>query len=99
MKIKKIKYKYIKKDKKLIFNWEKNEKIRLLIEQDESIDFNNLYDFIIENVNDIEFIDETSKNDKEDKNTASYKALQAIISAIKKEHQKIKKEYKRINLF
>ena len=92
----KIEFSYDEANKFLIIKWGeglKNTKT-LQITKDEDIDLNDLYDFIIENVEAVYF-DKTSLQELNEESVA-LKSARAIINAIESETNEILEECKNI---
>lgn len=95
---KKISYKYVVENDNpgIKFEWDTSKSKIILIEKDQDIDLNDLYDYMIDNVNEILFQDLSGSIDNRTKEKVVYLAFEAIISAIKEEFKIIKKQYKEI---
>ena len=91
-----IKYKYLPEDKKLQFSWNENDKLDILIEKDEDINIVKLYDYIISNIQKINFEDETDEKDKTE--SVHYKASEEIVNSIKEETKIILNKYKELTI-
>ncbi len=95
---KKISYKYVVENDGpgIKFEWDTSKSKIILIEKDQDIDLNDLYDYMIDNVDEILFEDLSDSVDDITKEKVVYLSFQAVISAIKEEFKIIKKEYKKI---
>lgn len=95
---KKISYKYVVENDNpgIKFEWDTSKSKIILIEKDQDIDLNDLYDYMIDNVDEILFEDLSDSMDDTTKEKVVYLSFQAVISAIKEEFEIIKKEYKKI---
>lgn len=95
---KKISYKYVVEndDPGIKFEWDKTKSKIIWIEKDQDIDLNDLYDYMIDNVNEILFQDLSGSIDDTTKGKVVYLAFEAIISAIKEEFEIIKKQHEEI---
>jgi len=94
--MKQIKYKYTHDDKKLELSWNNNRVLTILIEEDKDINIVELYDYIISNINEIEFINKTNEIDINE--SVHYKASEEIIKAFEEEIKVIVKQYNEFDI-
>lgn len=85
--MKEINFQHYIKEKKLEIIWGEGEKKEIHINKDEDVDLNNLYDFIINNINQVNL----KFNCENDEHDVASKASRIIFKKIELELEEIKK--------
>ncbi|MGL5590874.1 MAG: hypothetical protein ACRDCH_02280 [Metamycoplasmataceae bacterium] len=95
--MKTINYKYDSQQKKLTFTWGEDGELEIFIEQNKGLEIDKLYDFIISNITEINFENQTNETEKKNNESVPYLASLEIVEALKEETNKIKEEFDKIN--
>ena len=95
MKDKVIEFIYKEKESSLLIKFDMKEQVIQIIKENDE-DLNELFDYIIQNIENIEY--KQNFNTKDLENSTIGQSINAIISTLKEEADKILKDKKRIEL-